>query len=486
MATAKLELQASLSHSHPRGIYHLFLTELWERFSYYGITALLILYMSETFGVSNAKVYAIYGAYGALVYTTPIIGGYLADKFWSPYRPIVYGALLITLGHFVVGIPDPEFRWFYLGLALILVGTGLFKPNIATIIGQLYQNQQHKRDAGFTLAYMGSNIGTIIAPIVCAYVAVKYSWSLAFSLAGVGMLIGLLTFVLGSKHYVKASCLNGQGQAPSHENKLLLLAFALVLLVYLALQWHQVIGSLLVLVTIGILLWVLRLMANTHPAQRGKIIVALILTGFYVMYMILLQQSGGALNLFTEANVDRYVVGWQIPTGMFQSVEPLALVLLAPFYNVLWDKLAQRKIVLSDAVKFSLALVIMGLSFALLAFAMGLASADAMISMWWINAVYVLQAASELFIGPIGLAMVSRLIPANMVGLFMGIWLLARAIANFAAANIGAWITPVSDSIDLIDSYVHAFQALALFGVAAGLLLLMVKKTINRLLNDSE
>lgn len=472
----------------PKAITHIFLTEMWERFSYYGITALLILYMSKTFGLDKNQVYAIYGAYGALIYMTPIIGGAIADKFWGSYFSIIVGAWFIAIGHFVVSIPAQGFQYFYLGLAIIIVGTGLFTPNINTVVGHLYDENDSQRDSGFTLAYMGRNIGTILAPIVCAEVAAVYNWRLAFCLAGFGMLLGIWTFIKGKPHYnPKSLHAVRQTHKPSGLKKLIWPGLLLlVALVYWAMQHVQVVGIALFVVVSVMLFILLVVLVRASNEVKPKMLAALVLTGFYIVFMILLQQSGGALNLFTDTNVNRMWMGYRLETGFFQSVEPLALILLTPLFRRMWERLAQQGKAVPDGLKFVIALVLMSSSFAILALAVNFSDIHGKIAMSWINFVYLLQAAGELFIGPIGLAMVTRLIPQQMIGFYMGVWVLASAIANFSAAKIGAWVTPsdtmMAANLPLqMQAYQHAFASIALFGFVAAILLWMMNPYLRRL-----
>ncbi len=470
---------------HPKAIKYLFLTEMWERFSYYGISAILILYMAKTFGITNTQVYAIYGAYGALVYMTPLIGGHLADKYLGSFNAVVIGSILIAIGHFVVALRTLSDHYFYLGLAFTIVGTGLFSPNINAIVGHLYKANDNRRERGFTLAYMGRNIGTILAPIVCAWVAVNYDWRLAFILAGIGMLIGLNTFYRARKHFDARSFLSST--EPQLALKMTLGLGLLIAIIYYFIEHVTLVGPLL-LATIVVMLLTLMVIARQEGRQEKRgMIAAFILTLFYIVFMILLQQSGGALNLFTDTYVDRHLFGFHIATGMFQSVEPLALVMLSPLYNFVWLQMESKQKEMSYGLKFVLGLALMSFSFVILAYAMSGATHAGLMSMHWLNLAYMFQAAGELFIGPIGLAMVSRLIPRNIMGLYMGVWVLASAIANFIAARIGAYITPHEaigqqlSVLDKINMYQHAFWQLAAFGFMAALLLLCLMPFINKM-----
>lgn len=460
---------------YPKAIPYLFMTEMWERFSYYGITSVLILYISKTFNMSNDQVYAVYGAYGALIYMTPLIGGWLSDKYLGRVATVILGALFIAVGQFIVSMPSTELWAFYYGLGVVIVGTGLFMPNINAIVGDLYETDDPARDKGFTLAYMGRNIGTILAPIVASEVAAFYTWRLAFFVAGIGMLAGLIIFLIGLKHYHQRSFMKDIDGVLM--GKIVLACITLSAIVFLFMANNQFVGPLLIAVVIGMSLYFIGYASNEEALERDKIFAAMTLTAFYIVFLILLQQSGGALNLFTDRFVDRTLFGFTIETGIFQSVEPLALVILAPFYNHFWTLLADKEIRMSDGAKFAGALALMSGSFVLMAIAMYFANEQGLINMHWVNLTYVLQAAGELFIGPIGLAMVSRLIPSKIVGLYMGYWVLATAVANFIAAKIGAYITPVvnfdhnTSKFLAIQAYQTAFWELSLFGFLSVFLL---------------
>lgn len=483
------------SLKQPVGIYYLFLTEMWERFSYYGLTALLILYIAQSFAIPDREVYAIYGAYGALVYTTPILGGFIADKLLGVFRTVIAGAILIAAGHFVMAVHELGHQYFYLGLALIITGTGLFLPNIATVVGRLYERDDPRRDGGFTLAYMGRNLGTIIAPLICSWVALKYGYLMAFSLAGFGMLFGLVVFWRGRSHYhpeifkpARIGAWLHQAWYGSYFIFMLLLLIS-VPLVYVAMNHVDVTGDILYIT--GILTFVLLFALALRGTQneRNSMFLVILLILFFVIFMALLQQSGGMLNLFTLRHVNRHWLYWTIPTGWYQAVEPLFILALGPLYTKMWNRLFLQGIEVSYPLKFAIGLVIMGFAFAVLVLGMNFLDAKDLMPMTWINVSYFFQAAGELFIGPIGLGMISRLVPQRYMGLFMGAWVLAMAFANFVAAKIGALtsapsmqlhLLPVSASLAL---YNRAFQDLMWLAFATAALLILIVLLFKKMKN---
>jgi POT family proton-dependent oligopeptide transporter len=468
--------------SQPKALKNIFLTEMWERFSYYGITALLILYINKEFNLSKDDVYTIYGAYGALVYMTPLLGGYLTDKFLGCYQAVLLGATLIVVGHFVVALHDPQHLFFYLGLSLVIVGTGFFTPSINACLGELYSSDDKRRDSGFTIAYMGRNIGTILAPILCAWIAARFDWRYAFIVAGVGMMFGMHTFIRAKKDLAGASFASMNAEQFLKVSLITILVTGIIFVLMLV---PKVVGWALLVVSLGLCTYLLRLFIEISEQTRKRMWAALILTAFYVAFMILLQQSGGALNLFTDEFVNKEFLSFHIETGMFQSVEPLAVVILSPLFVLFWRRLDERGFLLSYGQKFSIGILVMSLSFWLLAVAMSTMNDAHQIAMSWINSAYLMQACGELFIGPIGLAMISKLIPNRLVGLFMGIWVLAQSVANYLAALIGNVITPqdsgAMNALLLMHDYKVAFFSLGLAGVLIALLLFFVSPALRRL-----
>ncbi|WP_150467198.1 peptide MFS transporter [Francisella sp. SYW-9] len=483
-----MSLTTTKQSKYPQGMVYLFLAGLWERFSYYGITALLILYLFKFFDISDAKTYLIYGAYASMVYGTPIVGGIIADKYIGQYRSIIIGALLIALGHFVMIIPNTQHIYFFLGLSFVIIGTGLFKPSIGAITGTLFTNTQYKRNEGFTLLYIGMNIGAITAPIVCSYIAVTISWNLAFGIAGLGMLAGLLIFIKGSKHYKDIK----QSTKPIAEKYLfagaiaiglaVLIGFIFVLLAYPI--WASRVLYLIGAITLLIILYFVRI---SEANDRSRIYITVTLTIFYMIFMILLQQSGGMMNVFTERNVNRVIFGFSIPASAYQSVEPFFIILFGPVYTYLSRKYGTNPY--TYPTKFAKGLFIMGFSFFILVVAIPLTAKNGIISSWWINLSYLFEALGELFIGPIGLAMVSIVSPKRMVGFFMGVWVLSSAFANFLAASFGILISGHGKSatlppIETIHTYSKAFGYFTLLGCGAAVILFILSPYLNRRLRQ--
>jgi POT family proton-dependent oligopeptide transporter len=370
----------------------------------------------------------------------------------------------------------------------VIIGTGLFKPSIGAITGALFTNTQYKRNEGFTLLYIGMNIGAITAPIVCSCIAVTISWNLAFGIAGLGMLTGLLIFIKGSKHYkdIKQSTKSLVEKylfaAAIAIGLVILIGFIFILLAYPI--WASRVLYLIGAITLLIILYFVRI---SEANDRSRIYITVTLTIFYMIFMILLQQSGGMMNVFTERNVNRVIFGFNIPASAYQSVEPFFIILFGPVYTYLSRKYGTNPY--TYPTKFAKGLFIMGLSFFILVVAIPLTAKNGIISSWWINLSYLFEALGELFIGPIGLAMVSIVSPKRMVGFFMGVWVLSSAFANFLAASFGILISGDGKSaalppIETIDTYSRAFGYFAFLGCGAAVILFILSPYLNRRLRQ--
>ena len=458
--------------THPKGLYVCFFTEMWERFSFYGLKALLIFYLTEHFLFSDAEATNIFGNFFALVYALPIIGGLLADKYLGSKKAVTLGAVLLCLGHLgmaIEGMPayinddgvvvqGSGLEVFYLSLSLIIVGVGFLKPNISSIVGKLYSVNDPRKDAGFTLFYMGINLGAALAAIVCGYVGRVYGWSYGFGLAGLGMLLGLVVFQLGQPY------LEGHADAPepnmlkqplwafiSREHLIYLLSLVLVYLVSLIVSHHQWVGGLLGLTFVAIALWLVWFCLNEACASvKQKIYAAVSLTLMSTVFFLCFLQSGSSMNLFAERLTDRTVLGIEIPAPMLQSLNAIFIIALAPIFAKLWQSLIARNRAPSTPMKFALGLAQVGLGFG--ALVAGLVFADGgQVALIWLVLAYLLHTTGELCISPIGLSMITKLSAPRIVGLMMGLWFLGSAIAEYIAAWLaGSAATPqVGEQVDM-------------------------------------
>jgi proton-dependent oligopeptide transporter, POT family len=436
--------------AHPPALVYLLFTETCERFSFYGMKALLVFYLMKVFLFSDKAAYAIYGSYTALVYATPVLGGLLADRLLGFRKAVLIGGGLMALGHFAMAVRNLQL--FYVALALLICGNGFFKPNISSLVGRLYGTDDPRRDSAFTLFYMGINLGAFLAPVACGFLGAQVGWHWGFGLAGVGMLLGLLVFVRAQP------LLAGLAEPPARPGGPAAFAgFSLEGWVYLGtllavavawqlLQHGRLVGSLLsvfgVAVFVGLLVYALRL---PQKIARDRLLVLLLLTLVSTAFWSFFEQTGTSMSLFTERNVDRSVLGGLVPAAMFQSVNGLCILLLAPLFSWLWLYLARRRLEPNTPVKFALGLILLGLGFAALYIGANVSRETGVVPMFWLILCYFLHANGELCLSPIGLSMVTKLSPKNVTGMLMGAWFLAYAFAQYIASLI-AQLTGIETS----------------------------------------
>lgn len=442
-ATAKTFL------GHPRGLFMLFFAEMWERFSYYGMRAILVFYLTKHFLFGESPAYAVYGAYTSMVYITPVLGGYLADKYLGARKAVFTGSIFIALGHLLIALVEGPsgqqggyLQGFYLGLACIIVGTGFLKANISVLVGQLYRRDDLRRDGAFSIFYMGINLGAFIGPILVGYLGERVGWSWGFGAAGIGMLLGTVVFVLfrGDLHEAgkPADAALLAARTPvgvSREWLIYLGAVAAVGVSYLLISNESLVGTLL-LATFGLtFLYIFYRALFTLPkVERMRIFGALYLIALCPLFWALFEQAGSSLNVFTDQRVDRHLFGWEMPASWFQSVNSFWIITLAPVFGALWVWLGKRGLEPSAPLKFALGLIQVGLGFIVLV--LGAAKGDALTPMLFVVLLYLLHSTAELCFSPVGLSSMTRLSTGSMVGLMMGTWFLSTAAGNFLAAKI--------------------------------------------------
>ena len=435
---------------HPRGLFVLFFAEMWERFSYYGMRALLIFYLVQHWLFSDEQASIVYGAYTALVYIAPVVGGYLADRYLGQRKAVLFGAVLLTFGHFLMafegegGQTGPHINIFWLALAFIIVGSGFLKANISVMVGQLYPRTDIRRDPAYTIFYMGINLGAALGSLIAGYLGQTYGWAWGFGAAGVGMLLGLVVFVLGKP------LLMGRGEAPDparlatpvagirFEWLLYVAGFAAVGLVWFMIQHQKLVGVLLGGAGAILVAYVLGVAVFKLPREdRNRIFAAMYLIIGSILFWALFEQAGASLNLFTDRSVDRHIFGWEVPASMFQSLNAIYIVMLGPVFAWLWLTLGRRGIEPSAPSKFALGVVQVGLGFLVLVAGAKAAGAGAT-PVVFIFLIYLIHTMGELCLSPVGLSAMNRLTPAHMASLIMGAWFFASATGNFTAGLISA------------------------------------------------
>jgi POT family proton-dependent oligopeptide transporter len=423
---------------HPKGLYMLFFAEMWERFSYYGMRALLIFYLTKHWLFSDGNANLIYGAYASLVYITPVLGGYLADRYLGQRKAVLFGGLLLAIGHSLMAVEgtggqsDPAINVFWGALAFIIVGSGFLKANISVMVGQLYKLTDVRRDGAYTIFYMGINVGAAIGTILVGYLGETIGWGYGFGLAGLGMLLGLVVFVLGK------SALNGAGEAPaplakSTEWLLYAIGVGSVAVIWFLIQYQSIIQNLLVVSGVGLLGYVLYETFKLDKEPRERMFAILFLISLNPLFWGLFEQAGGSMSLFT----DRYVDRGATPASVFQSINPIYIILLAPLFAGLWQWLGKRGKEPSAPAKFGLALAQMGLANLVLVWGAEAYGLAAMTPVIFVFLYYLLATTGELCLSPVGLSAMNRLAPSYLASLIMGAWFYMTAVGNFVAGKIG-------------------------------------------------
>jgi len=481
---------------HPKGLFVCFATEMWERFSYYGMRALLIFYLTQHWEFTDSASYLIYAAYTSLVYITPVFGGILADQILGSKKAVTYGAILLVLGHTGMAI-ESNVQIFYISLALIVAGVGFLKPNISTMVGSLYKEGDPRRDSGFTIFYMGINIGAFSASLLCGWLGQTYGWSYGFGAAGIGMLLGLIIFLWGQKY------LQGLAEPPSnkymqtsfglsYEKWAYISGIAMVLVSWFLVQNQQVVQNLLSgFGAIFIAAWLLYALFKCPPQERDRLIAVGVLILFSLIFWALFEQAGSSLNILTDRGVDRTVFGYEVPASMFQSLNAGFIFTIAPLFALLWISLAKRGIEPSTPIKFAMGLIFVGLGFLVLVFGMQ-SSSGIQTGLIWIVLIYLLHTIGELCLSPVGLSSVTKLSPQRIVGFMMGMWFFASAAGNFVAGKIAqatssgdAGIAGETFSMPQKIAFIDVYTSVGLMAVGCGVFLMIITPVLKRLMHGA-
>lgn len=458
---------AAQKKGHPPGLYLLFFTEMWERFSYYGMRAILILYLTKKFmegglGMDPAEATLLYGYFTGLVYFTPLIGGWLADKYIGKRMAITIGGVTMMLGQFALFAMN-DMTGLYIGLALLIIGNGFFKPNISTLVGGLYKDGDERRDSAFSIFYMGINLGALLAPFVIGYFTdnlfattnpdgtMAYGYRYGFLASGIGMLLGQLVFNTFAQKYLgdlgKKPVSNKDGGAD----------------VEAAVSVNPQTGEIL-----------------DKPKENQRVGVIFILFLFAVFFWAGFEQAGSSLSLYTDKFIDRTVGGFEIPTSWFQSVNPIFIVVLAPLFAMFWNSSLGKK--LSTPVKMGVGMIILGLGFLFMLGAVGERAANGDINdannkaaLMWLIMTYLLHTIGELCLSPVGLSVVTKLSPPKLASILMAVWMLSSSVANF----IGGYLASVVETLGAGE----VFTYIAIFVMICGALLIMLNKVIGRMMH---
>ena len=434
--------------AHPRGLYVLFGAEMWERFSYYGMRALLVLYLTDHLKYARADALSLYATYTGLVYLTPLLGGFLADKVLGQRKAILVGGIVMALGHFAMAF-EPL---LYLALGLLILGNGFFKPNISTMVGNLYPAGDTRRDVAYTIFYMGINLGAGISPIICGILGEKVGWHYGFAAAGVGMVIGLFVFLINQEALVG-------GYPPGREEAglgrlmvrdwvhVILISASCVGVAYGVLQaWPSIrpfqiylfyaMGAIAGLALLNVAYHLATAKDKAERVEWNGIAVILIVSLFSIVFWMGFEQSGGTLNLFARDQTDRNVMGREFPASFFQSVNPFLIVALAPLIALTWSLIDKTRFRLTSSAKMGLGLIFLGLGFVVMYQADKFAVQAGKVGPGWLASVFLLLTIGEICLSPIGLSLVNKLAPPRLASLMMASWFLCTALANYLAGTL--------------------------------------------------
>lgn len=487
----------TIKKGHPKALSTLFATEMWERFSYYGMRALLTLYLTAElvnggFGLSREESLALYAIFTGLVYLTPILGGYVSDKFLGKRKTVYIGGIVMAIGQallassaFLSSTLDVESRLllFNFGLGVLIIGNGFFKPNISTIVGEFYDDNDPRKDSAFNIFYMGINLGAILGPFIAGALGENVAWGYGYLAASVGMVIGVLWLKSREK------TLEDKGLPPnSPKNKLVLdskdwrdiivYAIGLVVTTFVVVYiWRLLpVSVTTIIMYVGFAALIIGLAyvifkGTNGSAEWSRMIVILVLAFFNIAFWAGFEQAGGTMNLFAKENTDRLMFGWDIPATWFQNVNPLGILIFAPIFSVMWLKLDAMKINPRTPIKFAIGLFLGALAFWIMTQASNAAEGGNLVSPWWLVIVYVVLTFGELMLSPIGLSMITKLAPTKLVSVVMGLWM-----ASFAAGNYLAGM--LESILHKYDFQLYPFITMLMLG--SGICLLLLSPFLNK------
>jgi POT family proton-dependent oligopeptide transporter len=460
----------------------LFFTEMWERFSYYGMRALLILYMTTAvasggLGFDTKTAAGIYGAYTGSVYLMSIPGGWIADNVLGTRRAVFVGGVIIALGHYSMAVPTTY--TFFIGLVLIVLGTGLLKPNASAIVGDLYSPEDQRRDSGFSLFYIGINIGAFAAPLITSPLGEKINWHLGFGAAGVGMTFGLIQYVLGRDRLAHVGAPPRQTSAETRRKALIGVLFMAAISAAVGFLFFgpEIVVENKMWIMIGALVvflgWLF--LAFLKPEEKKPVAVIVIVFLFSIIFWACYEQAGSSFNLFARDFTNRSVFGFEFPAGLYQATPPLFVIMLTPFFVLLWRMMGDRQP--SSPVKFSVGLLFVGLGAAVIATASLFTAGGAKVGPWWLLGVYGLQTIGEICLYPVGLSTTTKLAPQRVAGLMMGIYMLSISFGNFAAGIAAGYFEAGSQ-----EALIGLFSKVAAVPIIAALAMLALTPFIKKLM----
>ena len=475
--------------NHPIGLRTLFLTEMWERMSFYGMRGILVLFMTASLidgglAIDAVSASAIYGIYSSSVYLVALLGGWIADRHIGQQNAILYGGLVIMIGHFLLAFTNIE--TFYLGLIFVVLGTGLLKPNISAIVGGLYEKEQEKKEAGFTIFYMSINIGSVLGFFICGYLGESIGWHYGFGAAGIGMAFGLIQFIFTRKNLGEVG-IKPSVELPENKKRKEIISLYLLSFIFMAILLMGIFGfwtfdpipianalTVIIISIAAIYFLYLFIFGNLNEDERKKIILILVLFFGAAFFWSGFDQAGSSFNIFAKEYTDRIIFGWEYPASWLQVLNPILVVILSPFMAYLWIFLGKRMLDPSLPFKFGLGLILMAIGFIFIAIGANVAMQEGLAGARWLLLTYLFHTIGELTLSPIGLAAISNLSPKRYVGQMMGIWFLASSLGAIIAGLLSGQAT-----YEGLNSMPSLFNKVAIISSIAGLVLILISKPLN-------
>jgi len=489
--TPTIEEIQDFKGNYPKQLWYLFMVEMWERFCFYGMRGVLTVFMVDQLFLKDDAANLQYGAIQAFVYAFTFIGGIFADKILGFRKSLFFGGIVMILGNLLIAFSPQEM--FYYGIAFSIIGTGFFKPNISSMVGELYHEKDHRRDAGYGMFYAGINIGGLLGGILCIYLGEFYSWNLCFLAAAIVMALGLITFLLTKKHLgpIGDSPLMNLPSGKRNLREIAVYVGSVLSLPFIFIMVKNTKYTdyfMYTILTVALLYFIIEVIKLKQINAQKKLIAAFVFIFFYFLFNAIYEQSGGSLALFAKGNLDHNLLGLNIlPNAVNNSANTLFVIVLSPIIGLLWIALAKRKLEPSTLIKFGIGFLFLSASFYIFYYTKFFANTNGVTSLNIFTFAYLVTTIGELCLGPIGMSIITKLAPKKLFGMMMGLWFLASAFGQLAAGKLGAEMSKSNAGASLSDklqSYTDGYYQLAIYALIAGVFLIITTPLIKKLMQE--